>query len=174
MGSLWPDFARKPKEPGASNVFLEHFDRHQQIDRITDTHEILEPVRQALRPTFRKTTPIIIDMMLDHFLAIHWERYHVTELPIFAQACYQHMADFSELPIPDRLNKTRYWMRKHDWFVYYQSEAGILDAMDGMARRIRFNNPISEHKHVAIESIPKFTDELHGFIELLNQTYQKG
>lgn len=145
VGSLWPDFARKPDDDDCSAMFIVHFEKHQRIDRFTDRHETLEPLREALRPVFRKTTPLLVDMLLDHFLANHWHDYHHQPLASFAQSTYQRLSEFDEIPMPEPLVKTIFWMKHHNWFVSYQAEAAIKRALSGIAKRIRFTNPIEDN-----------------------------
>jgi acyl carrier protein phosphodiesterase len=152
-----------------SETFLKHFDRHQTIDKITDSHEILEPLRVYLRPNFRKTTPIIVDMMLDHHLAIHWSKYHSVDLEEFAKNTYSFMHEFSEMELNERMEKTIYWMTKHNWFVSYRTEKGIMRALEGMSQRIRFNNPIYDNRHTIPDTTVRFEAELEQFIRYLTE-----
>jgi acyl carrier protein phosphodiesterase len=171
-GSLWPDFARKPEEHLVSDLFLRHFDRHQQIDRLTDSHELLLPLREHLRPTFRKTTPLVVDMMLDHHLAKHWSKYHVQSLSTFSSQTYQALNRFDELDFPERFSRTLYWMTEYNWFVSYRSEAGILRAIEGVARRIRFDNPMADYRHHALDAGKAFEMEMDSFIGILQNTFK--
>jgi len=169
-GSLWPDFARRPDPAACSDGFLRHFDRHQWIDKTTDQHALLEPLRAELRPVFRKTTPIVIDMMLDHHLAQHWSNYHAVALPVFAENCYQQLRRFDELAWSPRFERTLFWMTKQDWFVSYASPIGLRQALSGMAKRIRFDNPMVKHSLVAVHQTTHFADTLDRYIEHLLKT----
>ncbi|TCS38230.1 acyl carrier protein phosphodiesterase [Reinekea marinisedimentorum] len=166
-GSLWPDFARRPAEGTCSASFFSHFDRHQYIDRLTDNSEILLPVREQLRPVFRKTTPVIIDMMLDHHIAIHWRNYHSLPLEQFSNAAYAKIAAFDELPAPERLQRTLSSMMQYDWFVGYRSRKGIHNALLGVARRVRFQNPIEQNAPLAIDWTYDFESTLDQYIDML-------
>ena len=168
-GSLWPDFAKRPTSDAFSHSFYTHFDRHQLIDRITDTHPLLEPVRANLRPVFRKTTPIIIDMILDHHLAKHWSNYHPDTLEVFADKSYQKLQQFVLNGAPERFERTVFWMSKHNWFVSYRTQQGMFQALEGMSRRIRFNNPIIDNRQVALDATDKYREVLNAFINHLNQ-----
>ncbi len=163
-GSLWPDFATRPKHNVCSTTFYEHFDRHQWIDKTTDQSSILKPLRHALRPTFRKTTPIVVDMLLDHHLALHWSKYCSIDLPIFAQRSYHLLFEFSEVTTPETFDVTLYWMHKRDWFSGYQTEARVIRALEGISQRIRFKNPITEHAAEAIPLAHEFEADLQQFI----------
>lgn len=151
MGSLWPDFAKHPSRENASVEFTTHFDRHLRIDKITDHHPILEAFRAELRPIFRKTTPVMVDMLIDHHLARHWSEYHELPLTQFAQQTYQHLNNFNEFELPERLSNTLYWMQKYNWFEAYKTTTGISNAIEGMARRVRFTNPMAEHALTGVE-----------------------
>jgi len=166
-GSLWPDFARRPAPENCTELFIKHFDRHQWIDKTTDSSGILEPLRVQLRPVFRKTTPIVIDMIIDHHLANYWAEYHDKSLEQFAQRTYDQLADFDELELPERFKQTLYWMQKHNWFVIYRSPEGMKRALEGMSRRIKFDNPIMEHSTFGIQQTKRYKSEIRDFIEYL-------
>ena len=163
-GSLWPDFAKRPTTSDISKSFYAHFDRHQQIDRITDTHSLLEPIRVDLRPVFRKTTPVILDMMLDHHLAQHWSKYHPDTLEAFADHSYRQLQRFQLTQSSERFQRTVYWMTEQNWFVSYRTEQGMYQALEGMARRIRFTNPIVDHRHQVIEATKTHHAQLDAFV----------
>lgn len=167
MGSLWPDFAKKPDPALVTEVFSRHFDRHQRIDRLTDQHPLLEPIRKELRPIFRKTTPLIVDVMLDHHLALNWPRYHDCSLKEFATRVYGLMFEFSLLALPERLQRTRYWMQRQNWLLNYQTQDGIERALDGLSQRLRFANPIAANKAAALSATVQFANELEQFIHFL-------
>lgn len=166
-GSLWPDFGRRPTDDDLSTAFFSHFDRHQQIDQLTDHHELLEPVRQALRPTFRKTTPVVIDMMLDHHLAQHWSRYHPQTLEQFASQCYRNLLAFKTRPHPERMAQTLKWMQTDNWFVSYRHPIGLDRALNGMARRLKFDNPMRQNRQEAIEATQLYAHDLSAFVHWL-------
>lgn len=168
-GSLWPDFARRPEDPDLPEAFYQHFDRHQQIDRLTDHHPLLEPVRETLRPVFRKTAPVVVDMMLDHHLARHWSSFHSLSLAAFADRSYRQLQAFSARPHPEKMAKTLYWMQTHDWFVSYRQESGLRQALQGMSRRLKFDNPMVANADQAVTACHQHRDELNAFLAFLSE-----
>lgn len=167
-GSLWPDFAKRPSGD-ISIEFLTHFDKHQAIDHFTDHCKELEPVRLALRPTYRKTTPLVIDMLIDHYLASQWSLYHDTPLNLFAQQCYRSLEAFDELPVPLRFEKTIYWMKKHDWFVSYQHPENIVRSLEGLATRLRFVTPLDEHAGSVVDHCQHYREEFSCYMQALSE-----
>ena len=169
IGSLWPDFARRPDPNTVSEEFLVHFDRHQYIDKLTDTTPLLEPLRVALRPKLRKTTPIVVDMLIDHHLAKHWSDYHSENLDEFAQKCYQLVHLFKVLPLPDRMGKTLYFMDRDDWLVAYKEPKHLVRALGGMSRRIKFEDSMEAFGFWAIEQQMVHSDNISNYLESLDQ-----
>ncbi|WP_246109375.1 ACP phosphodiesterase [Reinekea thalattae] len=167
MGSLWPDFAKRPEAEQCSTLFLQHFDRHQLIDQLTDTSPTLTPVRDYLRPTFRKTTPVVIDMLLDHHIALHWQSYSSLTLEQFAHNSYQQLSEFNEMALPIRLTQTIETMRNYNWFIAYRSPQGIEKALQGVAKRIRFTNPLTEQAATAVASTQRFKRQFDQHIDEL-------
>lgn len=164
IGSLWPDFARRPDPNTVSEEFLVHFDRHQAIDKLTDTTPLLEPLRVVLRPKLRKTTPIVVDMLIDHHLAKHWSDYHDEPLTEFTQQRYQLAHQFSHLPLPERMERTLYFMQRDDWLAAYKEPEHLVRALGGISRRIRFEDSMEPWGYWAIEQYKSAHTQLHTYI----------
>ncbi|MFG1495064.1 ACP phosphodiesterase [Saccharospirillum sp. HFRX-1] len=153
LGSLWPDFALRPDPNDVSSRFIEHFDRHQWIDRTTDASPELESLRQRLRPKLRKTTPIVVDMLLDHYLALYWTDYHRQPLHDFTATRYRETRRFDALPLPPRLERTLHWIIEDDWLGGYQRPENIVRALGGLSRRLRFADEMEAQGFWAIEQL---------------------
>jgi acyl carrier protein phosphodiesterase len=167
IGSLWPDFARRPDPNTVSEEFLVHFDRHQYIDKLTDTTPLLEPLRVALRPKLRKTTPIVVDMLIDHHLAKHWSDYHLQPLTEFTQQRYELAQQFNVLNLPERMKKTLYIMQRDDWLAAYKEPEHLVRALGGMSRRIRFDDSMEAQGYWAIKQYQSAISELDTYIRTI-------
>ncbi|MEP4548124.1 MAG: ACP phosphodiesterase [Saccharospirillum sp.] len=164
IGSLWPDFARRPDPNTVSEEFLIHFDRHQAIDKLTDTTPLLEPLRVALRPKLRKTTPIVVDMLIDHHLAKHWTDYHDEPLSEFTRKRYLIANQFRALPLPERMERTLFFMERDDWLAAYKDPKHVVKALGGMSRRIRFEDSMSEWGNWATRRANEHFENLQQYI----------
>lgn len=164
IGSLWPDFGKRPDPAAVSEVFLVHFDRHQWLDRVTDSSPLLEPLRTVLRPKLRKTTPVVVDMLIDHHLAKHWQRYHSEPIGRFTEKCYREARRFDALALPERLGKTLYWMSKDDWLSGYRHPENVLRALGGLSRRIRFADPMERYGYWSIEQLEEHEPAVEAFL----------
>lgn len=164
VGSLWPDFGKRPTPDQASTTLLEHFDRHQFLDKVTDNSPTLEPVRVALRPGLRKTTPVVLDVLLDHHLARHWQHYHTEPLAEFAARRYALCQPLEVPGLPPRLKLMLERMMADNWLLHYRTEIGISRALQGIARRIRFANPIEQEIDNALAIGRGMSAELDRFV----------
>lgn len=164
IGSLWPDFARRPDPNTVSEEFLIHFDRHQYIDKLTDTTPLLEPLRVALRPKLRKTTPIVVDMLIDHHLAKHWPAYHSERLTEFTNKRYQIANQFDTLRLPTRLQRTLFFMHRDDWLSAYKEPDQLVRALSGMSRRIKFEDSMEAWGFWAIDQERQWEKSISAFI----------
>lgn len=172
IGSLWPDFARRPDPNTVSDEFMIHFNRHQAIDKLTDTTPLLEPLRVALRPKLRKTTPIVVDMLIDHHLAKYWDLYHKQPLIDFTHFRYSQARAFSRLDLPEKLDRTLYWMEMDDWLSGYRKPENLVRALSGMSRRIRFEDSMSEWGMWATKEADSHYDDLQSYIQSLLTGYE--
>lgn len=170
IGSLWPDFAKRPDPQAVSDTFLVHFDRHQWLDRTTDTSRLLEPLRQALRPRLRKTTPIVVDMLIDHHLARHWQRYHSEPLAPFAERRYSISRQFNRQTLPERLGRMLDFMSEQDWLTGYKDEENILRALQGLSRRVRFEDSMVENGIWSIQQLDQHQSAVSRFVEQCLET----
>lgn len=176
VGSLWPDFARRPSPESVTERFLIHFDRHQWLDKVTDTTPLLETLRTRLRPKLRKTTPVVVDMLIDHHLAKHWQRYHSEPLMEFSEYRYQQVQRFNGLQLPERMEKMLYWMTKDDWLTGYRDQKNVSRALSSMSRRIRFADTMELHAYWAIQQLEDQEMAVDSFIKsiLARLSEQKG
>jgi acyl carrier protein phosphodiesterase len=58
---------------------------HRQIDSFTDTHPIVRECIIKLRPGFGKYSGIVVDLFLDHLLAVNWHLYSFEKLSVFTK-----------------------------------------------------------------------------------------
>jgi acyl carrier protein phosphodiesterase len=72
---------------------------HRQIDSFTDSHHIVRECIGKLRPGFGKYSGIVIDIFLDHFLAVNWHHFSFEKLPAFTKSFHAVLlANFFQLP----------------------------------------------------------------------------
>lgn len=72
---------------------------HRQIDSFTDSHRLINECIVKLRPGFGKYSGIVIDVFLDHFLAVNWHHYSHEKLSTFTKDFHAILlSNFFQLP----------------------------------------------------------------------------
>ena len=77
---------------------------HRHLDRFTDTHAVLLPVRQNIPGVAQRFAGIVVDVMFDHYLAQRWNQ--ISDIPIEAHAEQVHAAlKHHEEALPENLKR---------------------------------------------------------------------
>lgn len=88
---------------------------HRHLDRFTDTHPALLPVRQNMPGVAQRFAGIVVDVMFDHYLAKRWNE--VSDISIEAHAELVHAAlKQHEAALPENLKR----------FIVLMQREGIL------------------------------------------------
>lgn len=127
---------------------------HRAIDSYTDTHEMVRASKQIFAPTYRLYSGIIVDVMLDHFLSVHWQEYSKVPLRSFIDDSYNILLNYSSV-FPFRISRIFPSLVYNDWIGQYGSFYGLAKVLNRMAVRT---------------SLPNFTETA---IELLKSNYSE-
>ena len=132
----------------AKGIFL-----HRQIDSFTDSHAVIIECIVKLRPAFGKYAGIVIDIFLDHFLAVNWSYYSHEKLSSFTKRFHAVLlANFFQLPAQVKLFVP--FLIQHKRLQSYASLEGVEKTLRIMA------------KHTSLPAETEFA------IKILEEEYQ--
>lgn len=107
---------------------------HRKIDRFTDTHPLVAKTRAYFFDEYRHYASVIVDVLFDHLLAKHWDKYHTEDLFTFTKNFYDFLSSqLTEMPI--RVQKVFPIMQQHNWLYNYKTEEGIEQILFQMNQR---------------------------------------
>jgi len=109
---------------------------HRKVDGYTDQHPIWRRSAKRLDPGRRRLAGIIIDVIYDHYLCLHWSDFSPQPLEEFVEFCYSCLISRTQLMEEDARRAVRR-MREHDWLNSYQQVDGIGLAFRGLSYRSR-------------------------------------
>ena len=112
---------------------------HRFIDDYTDNHPDTQLAKDRIRSHFSITSSIVIDMFFDHFLSLHWHRYHPQTLLDFSLKTFDSLKIY-EKEMPSYTGFLYQKMRDENWLTSYNSIEGIAFALSRMSRRVKFPN----------------------------------
>ncbi|MBW3672441.1 MAG: DUF479 domain-containing protein [Acidobacteria bacterium] len=143
VGSFAGDFCRGRLE--------KHPDRlragirlHRMVDAFAEDHRSFSAVRALLRPSLGLYSAVGADMLIDHLLALEWERWLPGEpLPAFADRVGAVLAGNSQW-LPENARRIARMMILGGWLESYAREDGIRTALEKMSMRTRGNVRLSD------------------------------
>lgn len=99
IGSILADFTNI-----ANKSLNQHFNHeiskaiiiHREIDRYTDAHEDVTSAIRLFFPKYRHYSRIIVDILFDHFLTVHWDLFCSQSLDSFVESIYKIMGSLPE------------------------------------------------------------------------------
>ncbi len=130
---------------------------HRFIDTFTDSHEEVKKAKILFYPSQAKFSGVVVDVMFDHILALHWAAYSDQNLDDFAAKCYKVVADRIAL-LPHRSERFYHYMSAQNILPKYASEFGITQVFTGMDSRTKYTSNMLS----SIDDWKPFREELIG------------
>lgn len=116
---------------------------HRAVDRFTDSHQVFKNARTLLAPERRRFSGIIIDIIFDHYLSIHWDDYHHQPLEYFINDVYRALDEHPEWRA-GRLAHAFPMMRHENWLITYATIEGVELTLERISRRGKRTGQIAD------------------------------
>ena len=174
FGNLLGDFGGNRHVKQLPITVKNALDNHYLVDKFTDTHPLVKEAKQYFSPQRKRFAGVAIDVVFDHFLIQHWQRFNDQPLSDFKQISYRLLGKRTPV-MPPRMQSVVKHMTQNDWFKEYETVEGVGVALDNIAKRIRFTNTFSG----AADDIASHYAELDAmflafFPELIKHVKQRG
>jgi len=141
MGNLLGDFIKGADLRNQPERVMLGLENHQAVDRFTDQHEALRPLKQTLSKARRRFSGIISDVVFDHFLSKHWEQFSDQDIELFIENCYTEILSVQHL-MHDSMRRAMVFMVEDDGLRINREMSGIGQTLDRLSQRIRFENKL--------------------------------
>ena len=105
---------------------------HRQIDTLTDSHPVVKECKELFYP---KYSPIIIDVLFDHYLVKNWEIFTEETFDNFRLRIHKSLKNYLEIQ-PEHLKSMINSMIEHDWLKNYKENWGLERAFLNLNQRI--------------------------------------
>jgi len=116
---------------------------HRGIDKFTDTHPAFLASKSLLAPERKRYAGIVLDIIYDHFLSLHWSTYHDQALDMFIAHVYTIIDQNKEWQL-GKLKDIFPYMMSENWLSRYQTKSGIKETFRRVAKRGKFTEPIAD------------------------------
>ena len=132
-GAFLGDFVKGPIPSALSKELQEGIRLHRRIDSISNKMEEMRSTYWRFGPKLRRVAPILLDLVADHILALHWDSYGEGELSDFTRHCYRSIAEYNIPSSAERLY--RHTVERDLWSNYADLDV-ILRVMRGILKRL--------------------------------------
>jgi len=146
IGNLLGDFAKGSESSLRTNLPSDLVDGiilHRAIDKYTDQHPSFLAARPLLDPSRSRYAGVVIDIIFDHFLSIHWHNFYDQPLDEFIAEIYQTLHDHPEWQL-GTLKTIFPRMQSQNWLGCYGTIEGMTDTFHRVSTRSRFTQPIKD------------------------------
>ncbi len=144
LGSLLGDFTRgrlQELEKRYPPLVMRGIRLHREIDRYTDAHPAVRQSRGRFSRRRRRYAGIIVDVLHDHFLSRHWNRFSAQDRREFIHSSYRLLQENRSL-LPPKMRRVASLMTEQDWLGSYWDIESIGEVYDRISRRLRRPNDL--------------------------------
>ncbi|MBW0146236.1 acyl carrier protein phosphodiesterase [Marinobacter arenosus] len=142
VGSILGDFTRGVVLSRLPNEVQKGVRHHRAVDSFTDQHPEVLASKACFSRQRRRFAGVALDILYDHYLLRHWQRFSQADRDTFVQTVYGELQSHEYL-MPEPMIRVARRMVWHDWFGAYQDLESIGHALDRVAGRVRFPNRFS-------------------------------
>ncbi len=139
LGNLLEDFVTGPIENETNGKLPKDVKigllMHRQIDTMTDSHPVVKECKELFYSNFGKYSPIIIDVLFDHYLVKNWEIFTEEAFDAFRPRVYKSLKCYLDIQ-PEHLQGMINSMIEHDWLKNYKENWGLERAFLNLNKRI--------------------------------------
>ena len=161
VGALLGDYLKGPLRQNLPRE-IEHGVRlHRRIDAFTDDH----PRNRTARSRFaeqRRLAGIVLDMYYDHFLSLHWERFHDQPLTLFSAGVLDTLETHRAFLSADAL-KFSQRLREYGILERYHDIGFIHEALRRIGLRLRREAAMESAIEVAATQHQRLEQDFLGF-----------
>lgn len=134
-GNILADFVRGNPQGNYSDKVIDGIFMHRRVDVMTDRLPQVLEAKRFFREKFRRVAPITLDVVWDHFLALHWQELE----PAISLQAFINRAQIEIVPMlpdsPERFQNLNAYMWQERWLERYAELPFIAKVLQGMANR---------------------------------------
>jgi acyl carrier protein phosphodiesterase len=134
-GGFLGDFLKGPVPntlPGALHTGVR---LHRRIDAYSNRHPGIRDSCRRFPEPLRRLAPVFVDVIADHLLARHWQRFHPSPLEAFTARAYRAIeARRDQLPADGQ--RFLEYMSDHDLLARYRDPVTMHRALQSVTRRL--------------------------------------
>ena len=166
FGNFTGDFFRGfPENLNLPENIIKGIILHRKLDFLTDSNIYTKKLKLILDGKFRHFKLIIIDMLIDHFLAKNWKLFHYIPLKIFCEETYNKVILFEKY-FPYSFKNTFERISTNNWLLNYKEKDVMGNVFHNISKKMKVKNNINKafeeftekYKLLEVESLNLISD----------------
>lgn len=129
---------------------------HRHLDRFTDTHSDLLAVRNQMSGVPRRFAGIVVDVLLDHYLARHWDQFSDRSLEAHSKMVNQALRSHQDV-LPSSLRRFMQILAEEDIL----SNNRKLEAIELTLRRLSLRSNKFAALAIPVKKLEPLRAKLH-------------
>ncbi|WP_339671771.1 ACP phosphodiesterase [Dasania marina] len=166
IGALLGDVVKGPLKGEYPADWEQGIRLHRRIDAYTDSHALIRACQADFPKKFRRFSPIMLDVVFDHFLIKHWQQFHPQILATFSTEMYQFLSN-THWPAAAQPHVKR--IVKHDLLNRYQEWDFIIEVIASIGLRMRVTNPLADTDEILAQHYQQIEGTFLQFYPQLQQ-----
>ncbi len=173
VGNLMGDFMKGVDITMLPSVVQRGIKNHQAVDKFTDSHVVVKELKKLFTKERKRFASIALDILFDHFLILHWQKFHGEELSSFLEKVYKKL-DKERGVMPIYMQEIVSRIIEYDILHSYKTLEGVSAALDRVASRITMKHSfynaiieVEEHYKTFEEGFLLFFPDLVAHIDHL-------
>ena len=164
-GAFLGDFVKGPIPSSYPSDLQSGIRLHRHIDSETNRMEEMRATYWRFGKELRRVAPILLDLVADHLLAVHWSRHGNGKLSEFTNYCYRAVGKF-EIPC-SAVGFYQHTVERDLWSAYADLDV-ILDIMRRILVRLD-KNQYAESLSVIHQDLDLFYEDFQEYFPLLEK-----
>lgn len=152
VGGLLGDFVKGPLKGEFDYDWECGIRLHRRIDAFTDSHAVVKAGQQLFGSEYRRYSGIMLDVMFDHFLNLHWHHFHPESLEVFSREVYRTLNAAPQMPVNAKRQADD--LVKYDVLTNVQHWQTITATLQHIGQRLRVDNPMATAADVLQQHYP--------------------
>lgn len=136
IGNFIADFIRGNKYKHLPEQVQKGILLHRKIDSFTDANTIVRKSKRRLHARYGHYDGIIIDILMDHFLAKNWTRF--SDIPLVKyEAEFIRLLEENKHILPEKVIAILPYLKMQHWLSSYANLDGISKTLIGVNNRTK-------------------------------------
>lgn len=178
LGALLGDYVKGPLDGRYRRSLEQGIVLHRKIDAFADSHAGVRALQRQFDAEYRRYGGIMTDIVFDHFLTLHWQRFHPQPLEAFSREIYR-VLDHQALPVSAAQAQAQRLIR-YDVLTGFGNWQTVEAALDRVRERLGRDNPLAgaadhlQHHYRDLEhQFLAFYPQLMAFSEGIRRDFSK-